>query len=88
MTGIDYDHGETKFIGCLKWECNDGSMNSTSICPPLSCPESEQQHIANTCCKFCKGEEHLFDLNEVAANCTSRLVDVHCNLADYRPDAV
>lgn len=82
----DYEHGDAKYIGCYKWECNDGTMNSTSVCPPLSCPESEQMHVADTCCKFCKGDETLLDLREVAEHCTRRQVDVYCNQADYRPN--
>ena len=85
LQGIHYEHGDIEVTGCYKWECNDGNMNSSSICPPLNCPESEQQHVADTCCKFCKGEEKRLDVQELRELCRKGHVEGICIHTNYEP---
>ncbi|XP_035713411.1 protein kinase C-binding protein NELL2 isoform X3 [Folsomia candida] len=67
--GRTYDHGEIEsginipMPECTDCECIHGSMKCNKhdpdkICPPLSCPLSEQIVVPEKCCKVCPGTDY------------------------------
>ncbi|KAH0616623.1 hypothetical protein JD844_027879 [Phrynosoma platyrhinos] len=61
--GKTYFEGERENIhsnsgDCILFECKDYKMQRVvkSDCPALSCPESQQISLSNSCCKVCKGK--------------------------------
>lgn len=57
-----YDHGvRTSPKACMECICEDGAMmckqkDPKIVCPPLSCPTSQQFSVSGECCKFCPGK--------------------------------
>lgn len=44
---------------CVLFHCKDNKMQraETEICPSITCPQSHQVSLRNSCCKVCKGHD-------------------------------
>lgn len=92
-----FDHGDKVSLKqCVECECRDGSMTCTRIdpvtmCPPLSCPPSEQVNVLDRCCKICRGTDFCAKGHNCHVNASCHNLDTtfacFCN-AGYYGDGV
>ncbi|XP_054266741.1 protein kinase C-binding protein NELL2-like isoform X1 [Macrosteles quadrilineatus] len=89
LRGTLYDHGDSVSLKqCVECECRDGSMHCTRIdpetmCPPLTCPPSQQFSVPDECCKFCPGVDYCGKGHECHSNASCLNLETtyacHCN---------
>ncbi|XP_064417638.1 protein kinase C-binding protein NELL2 isoform X3 [Latimeria chalumnae] len=62
---------------CILYECRDRGMQhlTSSKCPILNCPESQQITLSNSCCKVCKGHDFCAERH----NCSEHSVCKNLN---------
>ncbi|XP_023238627.1 protein kinase C-binding protein NELL2-like [Centruroides sculpturatus] len=87
LEGIEYDDGETftRGDGCTVCTCEDGTISCRreTVCPELTCPESQQYKAADECCRYCNGTDfcsqgHKCHVNATCTNLKTKYI-CQCN---------